>query len=112
MKRSSNGFSADGKKNKKKWSASEKFRVVVETSALSEKDKGDLPRGGLYEPQVRQWREAAELALAGAPERDRAGGVEAKKPKLLERELTRKDRALAEAAALLVLKKSRGDLGD
>lgn len=90
----------------KKWTGVEKFRVVTEARGLSGSELGALlRREGLHEAQLTAWRVAAEAALA-EPTRGRAApSVEAKRIKELERELRRKDAALAETAALLVLKK-------
>lgn len=94
------------KKNGKKWTASEKLRVVVESAALSEKDLGEfLRREGLHEADVKQWREAAESALGGQSREKSESVAQVKRMKALERELRRKEKALAETAALLVLKK-------
>ena len=96
--------------SRKKWTVSEKLRAVVEAAALSEKELGEfLRREGLHEAELRQWRAAAEAGLAGdaahrAQEKSERA-VEVKRMKALERELRRKEKALAEAAALLVLKK-------
>jgi transposase len=60
----------------------------------------------VYPQELAQWREAARQALA-EPEEARASPQQTKQDrrriKELERELRRKDKALAEAAALLVL---------
>jgi transposase-like protein len=89
----------------KKWTPAEKFRVVVEASRLSDKELGEfLRREGLHEPQLKEWRTAAEAGLVDTP-RSNKKSPEAKKIKALEREVLRKDKALAEAAALLILKK-------
>lgn len=89
----------------KKWTPAEKFRVVVEASKLSDAELGEfLRREGLHEAQLKEWRVAAEGGLADAPKSSRRS-PEAKKIKELERELRRKDKALAEAAALIILKK-------
>ena len=91
---------------KKQWTGAEKLRVVTEARGLSGSALGAfLRREGLHEAQLTAWRAAAEAAL-GAPARPRPGGSpEAKRIQALERELRRKDKALAETAALLVLKK-------
>jgi transposase-like protein len=90
----------------KKWTGVEKLRVVTEARGLSGSELGALlRREGLHEAQLTAWRAAAEAALT-EPTRGRATpSVEAKRIKELERELQRKDAALAETAALLVLKK-------
>jgi hypothetical protein len=68
-----------------------------------------LRREGVHEAELEQWRaaaiEAAKSALDGGPAKAARGGGEGKRIKELERELRRKDKALAEAAALLVLQK-------
>jgi transposase-like protein len=93
----------------KRWTGAEKWRVVLEASQCSASDLGALlRREGLHEVQLANWRAAAEAALAEPAKsvRGRAKpSVEAKRIQVLERELRRKDAALAETAALLVLKK-------
>jgi len=63
---------------------------------------------GVYAAQLQQWRENAVQALA-EPEEVRASPQQTKQDRRrireLEREVRRKDRALAETAALLVLSK-------
>jgi transposase len=95
------------KKQKKQWTSAEKLRVVTAASGLTGTALGAfLRREGLHEAQLTAWREAAETAL-GAPARPRPGAsLEAQRIRELERELRRKDKALAETAALLVLKKT------
>lgn len=86
------------------WSGPEKLRVVVETAALSEAELSEYcRRKGLYTEQVKRWREHCEQANAGAV---RASDKQARAEiQRLERELKRKEAALAEAAVLLVLSK-------
>ncbi len=88
----------------KKWTAAEKMRAVVEAAALKDDELGAfLRREGLHEAQLKEWRAAAEGAL-DAPRANKKS-PESKRVKELEREVRRKDRALAEASALLILKK-------
>ena len=93
-------------KQSKPWTGADKLRVVTEARGLEASALGALlRREGLHEAQLTAWRAAAEAALA-EPARGRAGpSREAKRIQELERELRRKDKALAETAALLVLKK-------
>jgi len=87
------------------WSAREKLQVIVEALSLSDEDLGAfLRRKGLHEAQLREWRETALGALDSRREKKPTKG-EARRVRQLERELRRKDKALAETAALLVLKK-------
>lgn len=92
------------------WSSEAKFTVVVETAALTEAELSAYCRQkGLYPEQVAGWRQACQQANgAGGLSRLAArarGQTQAKRIKHLERELRRKEKALAEAAALLVLQK-------
>ena len=95
-----------GGRNAEGWQSATKFAVVVETVALSEAELAEYCRKkGLYVDQVRTWRQACEKANDGQVERvtpvQRAD--EKKRVRELEQELRRKEKALAEAAALLVL---------
>ena len=98
--------------NPKTWRGRDKLAVVIESAALNETDLAAYcRRKGLYPEQIAQWREVAELSndpqgqqpLTKAERRELA--AERKKSRLLEKDLARKDKALAEAAALLVLRK-------
>lgn len=83
------------------WTPEERLRAVIESSALSDAELGAwLRREGLHTATLAQWKEAALRGLSGG-----SGGAvaDARRMKTLERELVRKDKALAEAAALLVL---------
>ena len=64
---------------------------------------------GLYAEQIRAWRAACEQAndreRASTQRLGQATKDEKKRIKTLERDLARKEKALAEAAALLVLRK-------
>jgi transposase-like protein len=85
------------------WSPDERLRVVRETAGLMGSELGVyLRREGLHEATVTEWREQALAALGGSA---RARTKEQQRIRELERELNRKDKALAETAALLVLAK-------
>ena len=92
------------------WSSRDKFAAVLETAALNEADLAEYCRKrGLYPAQITAWRSACEQAndwdRASTAKMSQATKEEKKRIKDLERELARKDRALAETAALLVLRK-------
>lgn len=90
------------------WSPDEKLRAIMEIDQLSPDQVGAyLREKGLHEAQIKQWRQAISEALgAGALRKNRSKkDSEWKRIKQLEKELRRKDKALAETAALLVLKK-------
>ena len=91
------------------WTPEEKFAVVLETATLSEVELNTYCREkGLYPGQIKAWREAC---IRGNEPQDKHLRREAsyqqhkRKINALERELNRKEKALAEAAALLVLRK-------
>ncbi len=87
------------------WTAEERLAAVLEAESLSQEELGEfLRRKGLHEAQLKEWRELA-LAALGARKATATSRSEAKRVRELEKELRRKDKALAETAALLVLKK-------
>ena len=91
------------------WTAAARFDAVLTTATLDEAGKSAWCRAnGLYPQELTQWRQSATQALA-EPAEARASPQQTKhdrrRIKELERELHRKDRALAETAALLVLSK-------
>ena len=94
----------------RRWSAEQRFAMVVETAAMNEAQVGEYCRKrGLYPEQLQRWRQACERATAApvaqvsGPSRD--AQADKRRIRELERELNRKEKALAEAAALLVLQK-------
>jgi len=105
-------------KNPERWSGENKLAVVIETAALNEAElSAYCRRKGLYVEQVARWREAAAAGVGSTPALSAAERrellQERGKSRALERELRRKEKALAEAAALLVLqKKARAIWGD
>ncbi|CAM3500474.1 Transposase IS3/IS911 family protein [Cupriavidus taiwanensis] len=99
----------DGK-NPEVWSSEDKFAVVLETAPLNEAELAEYcRRKGLYAEQIAAWREACRSANANAGEQAREQLLQSKGDKKriqqLEKELQRKEKALAEAAALLILRK-------
>ena len=90
----------------REWMTEEKLRVLVETSDLEGEALGEyLRRRGLHKEQVEGWLSDAKEALEGPRTKRRRSVGESKRVKELERELRRKEKALAETAALLVLRK-------
>lgn len=91
-------------------SAGEKIRIVMAAAALGPGELGAfLRREGVHEAELEQWRVAvvdgATSALEGGATRPSSRGADTKRIKELERQIRRKDKALAETAALLVLQK-------
>ena len=93
------------------WSGDEKLEAVLQASSLSDEELGAFLREqGLHEADLVAWRKtvltASRAALAGERRRkSRKQTKETRRIRELEKELDRKEKALAEAAALLVLKK-------
>ena len=91
------------------WTAAARFDAVLTTAAMDEAARSAWCRAkGVYLHDLTAWRQSATDALAG-PQETRASPkqtkLDRKRIKELERDLLRKDRALAETAALLVLSK-------
>jgi hypothetical protein len=92
-------------------SVQEKLKAVLEFEALAQEQQGEyLRREGLQSEHIAGWKKSMEVGLETG-----GGGLTAakrsewaadkKKIKELERDLHRKEKALAETTALLVLKK-------
>jgi transposase-like protein len=92
------------------WTARDKFSAVIETAGMNETELAEYCRKkGIYPEQVVQWRQACESANDWDRQVNNKLKVslrdDRKRIKQLEKELIRKEKALAEAAALLVLQK-------
>jgi len=95
------------------WGATDKFTVVLETAGLNATELSAYCRErGLYPEQVDRWRQASQdanekpvLTLKEQKELERLRAQDQKEIKRLQQELRRKDKALAEAAALLLAAK-------
>jgi transposase-like protein len=93
------------KRRLQNWSAEEKFQAVFTYEGLAEDERGKyLREQGLYSVDIEQWREEMTAVLKKKPKSNK-GDPKDRRIKQLESELRRKEKALAEAAALLVLKK-------
>ena len=93
------------------WSAEEKFEALMKAQGLEGEELGKyLRQKGLYSADLERWREefihgAKVTVRRGRPKLDPELIEARKREKVLRRELRRKEKALAEASALLVLKK-------
>ncbi len=93
-----------------KWSGEMKFAVLLETASLNESDLAAYCRvKGMYVEDLASWKVDAingysrhEIADAGLKKDLQSMTKEASR---LKKDLERKDKALAEAAALLILSK-------
>lgn len=98
------------RKQPQEWSPEEKLAVVLEASGLSEGELGAYLRSkGIHAALLDEWRQQALAGLRGT-ERASKLQTESKEVRELKRELQRKDKALAETAALLVLKKKAQEI--
>ena len=86
------------------WSQAERLDMVIECGSLDESAMNQLCRErGLYAHHVTQWKQDF---ISGLTTNDRSDAKNLKgEVRELKKELNRKDRALAETAALLVLQK-------
>ena len=96
--------------NPENWSGENKLAVVIESASLNEKQLSEYcRRKGLYPEQIARWKASAIAGNEASRPLTKAEmqtlKKERKKNRRLEKELSRKDKALAEAAALLILQK-------
>ena len=95
------------------WDSSDKFTVVLETDGLNSTELAAYCRErGLFPEQVDRWRHAAQdanaqplLTMAEQKDLEKRHQADQREIKRLQQELRRKDKALAEAAALLIASK-------
>ena len=95
------------------WSAADKFTVVLETAGLNATELSAYCRQkGLYPEQVDRWRQASQdanekpvLTMKEQKELEKLRAQDQREIKQLKQELRRKEKALAEAATLLMLRK-------
>jgi len=99
-----------GEQNVDRWSTQDKFLIAMETAKLSEAEIAEYcRRKGLYVEQVLAWKDACMQANGGVAQEAARLQKELRKKdqevKKVTQELRRKESALAETAALLVLRK-------
>ncbi|MCI4238886.1 IS3 family transposase [Dickeya dianthicola] len=91
------------------WPAEARLAVIIETATLSETELAQYCRKkGLFPEQISQWKQG--FLQVSSPNDKAALKQMQKENKQLKRELIRKEKALAEAAAILVLRKQLRDL--
>jgi len=89
------------------WTLEERLQAIIDTACLSTEAMGAYcRREGLYPHHIKQWRASMTHQGSGkaTSESKELKRIKAQN-KQLQRELARKEQALAETAALLVLKK-------
>ena len=89
------------------WTPAQRLQALLQTHAMAQPQLSAWCREkGLFEHQLQSWRDAFCTASAGESRQAKAALRELQvKHEGLQRELRRKEKALAEAAALLVLQK-------
>jgi transposase len=93
---------------RKKWSAEEKLDALSDTRKMPDAELGVyLRKAGLHSLRLTEWRADVLKSLDGALAKPQAPKKDERDLKIkdLEREILRKDKALAEASALLILQK-------
>lgn len=92
------------------WSVEARFSAIIETATMNETEVGEYCREkGLYPEQLKRWKNECIAGLTEKPssiqQEKSQGKGDKKRISQLEKELRRKEKALAEAAALLILGK-------
>jgi len=103
-------FLPDANAGPEGWTSEDKLAAVIETASLNEAELGEYcRRRGIYAEQLAVWRAACGRAndweRAAASRIARETKDARQRIQQLERELARKEKALAEAAALMILRK-------
>lgn len=110
--RQSGGQSVPSKeKSPQSWIRSQRLDALLETHTMSDEERSAwCRRHGVHTHQLEQWRQeliASDAGSAGSATETRSLRHE---NKALKKELRRKEKALAETTALLVLKKKAADI--
>ena len=97
-------------KKTKEWSPEERLEVIIKISTMTENERGEFLRAnGLHSTELEEWKKAFYSAQrpVGRPKIDPELVDLRAKEKELSRDLKRKDKALAEMSArVILLKKS------
>lgn len=101
-------------KSPRYYSSLEKYQLLLESARLSDEELGTFLRErGLHSEHLTLWnQELRDMVKRKSSQQDKDQKADKKRIRELERELARKEKALAEAAALLVLKKKLESLGE
>jgi transposase len=96
-----------GDKSLRYLSSKEKYQLLMESARIPEEKLGEFLRErGLHSEHLKLWdQELREMVTKKEDKKDKKLRELIKRNKELEKELARKEKALAETAALLVLKK-------
>lgn len=106
------GIPVPGSKNShsEEWGGEAKLAAVIETAPLNTSELSEYCRSkGLYPEQIARWKQACIEGTGSQNAREQATDNQLKLARKqirdLEKDLRRKEKALAESAALLILQK-------
>lgn len=103
-------------KKTKDWTPEKKLQAIAHTLTMSEKELGEFLRSnGLHSSDLEQWKQDfySSQQTVGRPRNDRELNQLRTKEKELSKDLRRKERALAEMSArVILLKKSHAIFGE
>ena len=92
-------------KSPRKWNLKDKYSAVMEAAGLSGEELGKwLRKTGLHGEHIDIWKKEIEQIVSSPKDKEEIRKLKAENKKL-KKELDRKEKALAETAALLTLKK-------
>ncbi len=99
-----------GMKKSNRWTPEEKLKAIIETASLSEHELGEyIRKHGLHSSELEAWKEECKLGMKGAgrPKIDPEVHSLRKEKKGLQKDLKRKNTALAEMSARVILLKKK-----
>jgi hypothetical protein len=100
-------------KRPKDWTAEERISAIMETGCMTEEDRTAWCRKkGIFIHNLDQWKKDAISAIIPKPNKEESEEHKNLKKEIvaLKKDLSRKDKALAETAALLILKKKAQEI--
>lgn len=106
--RNKQGVLPSSGKSTNQYSADDKLAVIIETASFNEAELGEYcRRKGIYPVQIANWKASMVQGLMSSPSKaDREQNQkQVRTIQNLEKDLARKEKALAEVVALLVLQK-------
>ena len=99
-------YSMDKQKHHTRWDSAKKFSTIMEYEKVPDEDKGKwLRTNGLKYEHIEVWKKELTSELSKPKTKNKDKKEDKKKIVALEKEIRRKDKALAEVTALLTLKK-------
>ena len=100
-------------KRPKDWTAEERMAALMKTGSMNTEDRAAWCRKkGIFVHNLNQWKKDAIFAMtlhSGKKQSEQEKSLK-KENTILKKELSRKEKALAETAALLVLKKKAQEI--